>query len=180
MSAVSSSSVFHQWLLAAAPESAAACSIILHGTPAALSSQLSAGIASYLNEYDDDCDGRWLAVQPELVPYIAEEAGRHLSGMAEAAGDVASGRPFGMQRALNTIAARGHVVMYSPLAPAATRGLDNVFHVGIGLPPDSLDECHIILNPDLFEAACLPRIVGDVFLEWLNCHGRKLASVHRQ
>jgi hypothetical protein len=87
-------------------------------------------------------------------------------------------RPIGVQRVLKAIAARGHVVMDSPLASAATRGLDNVFHVGIGLPPDSLSECHIILNPDLFQIACLPQIVGDVFLEWLNSQGRKLESLH--
>ena len=179
MHAVPSTSVFHPWLHAAAPESPAACSIILHGTPAALSHQLSAGIASYLNEYDDDGDGRWLAVPPDLVPFIAEEVShRHLFGSGEEAELVASIRPIGVQRVLKAIAARGHVVMDSPLASAATRGLDNVFHVGIGLPPDSLSECHIILNPDLFQIACLPQIVGDVFLEWLNSQGRKLESLH--
>ena len=179
MPAVPSTPVFHQWLHAAAPEAPAACSIILHGTPAALSPQLSAGIASYLNEYDDDGDGRWLAVPADLIPFIAEEVSdRYLYGTAEDPGHAASIRPFGIQSALKTIAARGHVVMDTPLASAATRGLDNVFNVGIGLPPDGLSKCHIILNPDLFQITCLPQIVGDVFLEWFNSRGRKLASLH--
>jgi hypothetical protein len=179
MPAVPSITLFHQWLLAAAPESPVACAIVLHGTPATLSPRLSSGIVSYLNEYDDDGDGRWLAVQPDLVPLIADDPShRHLLGLEDEAGPYQPTNPFGIQRALAALAARGHVVLDSPLASAATRGLKNVFHVGIGLPPDSLAECHIILNPGLLQVSCLPQIVGDVFLEWLNSQGRKMEPLH--
>jgi hypothetical protein len=179
MSAVPSIALFHQWLHAAAPESPLACSIVLHGTPTALSPRLSSGIVSYLNEYDDDGDGRWLAVQPDLVPLIADDPShRHLLGLKDEAESYLPTNPFGIQRALAALAVRGHVVLDSPLASAATRGFRNVFHVGIGLPPDSLAECHIILNPGLFQVSCLPQIVGDVFLEWLNSQGRKLEPLH--
>ncbi|MEI7909406.1 MAG: hypothetical protein WCK77_07195 [Verrucomicrobiota bacterium] len=179
MSAVPSIALFHQWLLATAPESPVACSIVLHGTPPTLSPRLSGGIVSYLNEYDDDGDGRWLALQPDLVPLIAcDPSHRRLLGLEDEAGPVLPGQPFGIQRALAALAARGHVVLDSPLASAATRKLKNVFHVGIGLPPDSLAECHIILNPALFQVSCLPQIVGDVFLEWLNSQGRKKEPLH--
>ena len=179
MSAVPPIALFHQWLLATAPESLVACSIVLHGTPPPLSQRLCAGIAAYLNEYDDAGDGRWLALQPDLVPLIAEDPRRrHLLGLEEETDQHRSSQPIGVQRTLAALAARGHVVLDSPLASAATRGLKNVFHVGIGLPPDSLTECHIILNPGLFQITCLPQIVGDVFLEWLNAQGRKMEPLH--
>lgn len=179
MHPVSSISLFHQWLLAAASESVPACSIILHGTPAALSSRLASGIASYLNEYDDDGDGRWLAIPPDLVPLIADDPShRHLLGLEKVADSAGTARPLGIHKALIALAARGHVVLDSPLAPSATRRLENAFHVGIGLPEDRLAECHIILNPGLFQITCLPQIVGDVFLEWLNFRSRKLESLH--
>ena len=179
MSAVPSIALFHQWLLTAAPGSPAACSIVLHGTPPPLSPRLCAGIAAYLNEYDDAGDGRWLALQPDLVPMIVEDPRhRHLLGLEDEAEPSQPSQPFGIQRALAALAVRGHVVLDSPLASAATRGLKNVFHVGIGLPPDCLAECHIILNPGLFQITCLPQIVGDVFLEWLNAQGRKMEPLH--
>lgn len=179
MPAGPSIALFHQWLLAAAPEAPVACSIILHGTPQALSPRLSTGIVAYLNEYDDEGDGRWLAVQPDLVPLIADDPRhRHLLGLEDDPEVGPLTHPFGIQRALAALAARGHVVLDSPLASAATRGLKNVFHVGIGLPPDGLAECHIILNPGLFQFNCLPQIVGDVFLEWLNSQNRKPEPLH--
>jgi len=179
MSAVPPIALFHQWLLAAAPETPLACSIVLHGTPPPLSPRLCADIATYLNEYDEAGDGRWLALQPDLVPLIADDPRhRHLLGLEEETDANLPSQPFGAQRALAALATRGHVVLDSPLASAATRGLKNVFHVGIGLPPDSLSECHIILNPGLFQITCLPQIVGDVFLEWLNSQSRKLEPLH--
>ena len=170
MSALPSITSFKKWLRAAAPHQPASCSIALHGTPASLTTKLANGIAAYLNEYDADGDGRWLAVPPDLVPLIAEDPDhRHLLGLEhdpDPHGLPTS--PYGMQKALTALASIGHVVLDSPLATAATCRLKNVFHVGLGLPPDGLAECHIILNPTLFHATCLPQIVGDVFLEWLN------------
>ncbi|MEI6655042.1 MAG: hypothetical protein WCP45_09760 [Verrucomicrobiota bacterium] len=179
MPAASSISSFQQWLHATSSAFPAACSIVLHGTPAALCPRLSAGIAAYLNEYDDDGEGRWLAVPSDLVPLITDDAGhRHQLGLAGEAEHYQPANPFGIQRALAALAARGRVVLDSPLASAATCGLKNVFHVGIGLPPDSMAECHIILNPGLIQINCLPQIVGDVFLEWHNSHGRKPEPLH--
>jgi hypothetical protein len=172
MHALPSISSFKQWLRAAGSEAPPACSIVLHGAPPALGTRLALGIAAYLNEYDDDGNGRWLAVPPELVPLIADDpTHRHLLGLEEDAESSLPTSPFGMQQALTAMAERGYVVLDSPLAAAATHRLKNVFHVGLGLPPDGLAECHIILNPALFEGSCLPQIVGDVFLEWLNFRG---------
>ena len=179
MHAVPSISSFKQWLRAAARDSAAACSIVLHGTPASIGSRLAIGIAAYLNEYDDDGDGRWLAVPPDLVPLIADDPShRHLLGLDDSPEHYLPTSPYGVQRSLAAMAGLGHVVLDSPLASAATCRLKNVFHVGLGLPLDSLTECHIILNPALFHVSCLPQIVGDVFLEWLNCEGRRKAPLH--
>lgn len=179
MHAVSTISSFQQWLQAAPSEVPVACSIVLHGTPAALCPRLSAGIAAYLNEYDDDGDGRWLAVPSDLVPLITDDPShRHLLGLAGEAEHYQPTNPYGIQRALAALAARGHCVLDSPLASAATCGLKNVFHVGIGLPPDSMADCHIILNPGLILIKCLPQIVGDVFLEWLNSQARKPEPLH--
>jgi hypothetical protein len=170
MSALPSITSFKQWLRATTPHEPASCSIALHGTPASLGAKLATGIAAYLNEYDADGDGRWLAVPPDLVPLIAADpAHRHLLGLDhEPDPQALPTSPYGIQKALTAMASIGHVVLDSPLATAATCRLKNVFHVGFGLPPDGLAECHIILNPTLFPAACLPQIVGDVFLEWLN------------
>ena len=86
MHAVPSIASFQQWLHATPSDFPAACSIVLHGTPAALCPRLSAGIAAYLNEYDDDGDGRWLAVPSDLVPMIADDPGhRSLLGLASEA-----------------------------------------------------------------------------------------------
>ena len=179
MHAVPSIASFQQWLHATPSDVPAACSIVLHGTPAMLCPRLAAGIAAYLNEYDDDGDGRWLAIPSDLMPLITDDAGhRNLLGLAGEPEHYLPTNPFGIQRALAALASRGHVVLDSPLASSATSGLRNVFHVGIGLPPDSMGECHIILNPGLIQINCLPQIVGDVFLEWHNSHERKPEALH--
>jgi hypothetical protein len=179
MHAVPSIATFQQWLHATPCAFPAACSIVLHGTPAELCPRLSAGIAAYLNEYDDDGDGRWLAVPSDLVPLITDDPGhRRLLGLAGEPEHYLPTVPSGIQRTLAALATRGHVVLDSPLASSATCDLKNVFHVGIGLPPDSMAKCHIILNPGLIQIHCLPQIVGDVFLEWLNSHERKPEPLH--
>ncbi|MEO0016874.1 MAG: hypothetical protein RLZZ522_157 [Verrucomicrobiota bacterium] len=174
MHPVPSITSFKQWLRAAASEAPPACSIVLHGAPPALRARLAVGLAAYLNEYDDDGNGRWLAVPPELVPLIADDpTHRYLLGLGVEAETSLPDSPFGMQQTLTAMAERGYVVLDSPLAAAATQRLKNVFHVGLGLPPEGLAECHIILNPALFHGSCLPQIVGDVFLEWLNFEGMR-------
>ena len=179
MTAVPSMSSIRQWFRAAAPDAPAACSIVLHGTPTSLSGHLAAGIATYLNEYDDDGDGLWLAIPPELVPLIAEDPGpRHILGLDADPEHVPPTSPAGIRKALAAMAALGHTVLDSPLAAAATRPLRNVFHVGLGLPPDSLTTCHLILNPTLFHPSSLPLIVGDVFLEWANSPIRRTTPIH--
>lgn len=181
MPAVTSITSFKQWLGAAPPAlPSSCCSIALHGTPGNLSPKLAHGIASYLNEFDADADGRWLAVPPDLVPLIAEDpCHRDLLGLrAEPAHQGLPTSPYAIQKALASLATIGYVVLDSPLATAATCHLKNVFHVGFGLPPDGLAECHIILNPALFHASSLPQIVGDVFLEWLNFRPSHNGSLH--
>lgn len=180
MPAVPSIISFKQWLRSAPPALPSSCSIALHGTPGELSPKLAHGIASYLNEFDADSDGRWLAVPPDLVPLIAEDPNhRDLLGLTtEPEHQGLPTSPYAIQKAIAALATIGYVVLDSPLATAATCRLKNVFHVGFGLPPDSLAECHIILNPALFHASSLPQIVGDIFLEWLNFQPSRSGSLH--
>ena len=74
MTASTSMSVFHQWLLAEPSRMASACAIILHCDDSTPYGLLIQNIADYLNEYDDDGDGRWLPATPDLVRKISLDA----------------------------------------------------------------------------------------------------------
>ena len=164
---------FNQWLLAEKPDTTAACAIVLHASSDALDGELHQSIASYLNEYDEAADGRWLAVEGNLVQTIASDARiRRLLNIPEPAATDPAITPCSMKNTLRALAQRGHVVLDTPLASAATHNLPNTFHVAVGFPADGLSDCHMILNPDRFQHRCLPQIIGDTFLEWLNCRMR--------
>ncbi len=158
-------SVFHQWLLADPASQASACAIIIHGDHS--SSRLILDIAEYLNEYDDDGDGRWLPATTELVGKIAVDANhRRLLGMEESG----SSSPAEFARTLTALGRRGHVVFRSPGIDDDDLGLDNTFHAGVGrgIP----ERCHVILDPELMDPHCIAHVIGDVFLEWLHSESR--------
>lgn len=168
MTASISLSVFHQWLLADPASRASAWAIILHGDDACISSELIQEIAGYLNEYDDDGDGRWLPATRELVEKITRDPShRRLLGMEEFA--VGNGKSEqDLQETIAALGRRGHVIFNAPLDPGSALDLPGAFHAGIGPASGISQACHVILNPELMGRMSLAHIIGDVFLEWLT------------
>jgi hypothetical protein len=151
MTASTSLSVFHQWLLADPASQASACAIVLHGGGIASSGRLILEIADYLNEYDDDGDGRWLPATPELIEKVCLDPNhRRLLGMSDAIPSQPEELKSEIRETLLAIAGRGH---------------------------DLLKKCHIILNPDHMDQGVIAHIVGDVFLEWIHCEIRRNSPI---
>jgi hypothetical protein len=164
---------FHRWLLGESGACGSTAAIVLHLGPTVAAKHLSARIATYLNEYDGDSEGRWFAIPGDLVAAIASDAPhRALLGLGEGCINCPPASPCGLKKTLAALAGLGHVILDSPLAAAATREMQGVFHVGVGLPPDGLDDCHVIVNPEIFPNQCLPQVIADVFLEWFACDQR--------
>lgn len=158
---------FHHWLMVEPKDQIAGCSIALHGNDGRPPGTLAAAIARYLNEFDDESEGHWLAFDPELVDAIAANPGdRRLLGVREPQLEGPTASPNILKQVLRGLAQRGHAVLDTPLAAAATRDLPGSFHVALGLPADGLDDCHMILNPKRFGPRCLAPVIGDTFLEW--------------
>ena len=171
--------VFHQWLLADPACSTSACAIILHCPESMPCSHLIQDIAAFLNEYDDDGDGRWLPATPELVAKIAlDDNHRRLLGMAELDPDHPPEPLTDHRLTLTGLGQRGHVVFRSPGPHDPDLQLNQTFHVGVGRPREIKEKCHLILNSELLDQKCIAHIVGDVFLEWLHCKARRGASIH--
>jgi len=179
MTASTSMSVFHQWLLADPASKASACAIILHGDDSWSCGRLIQDIAEYLNEYDDEGDGRWLPATTELVEKIAQDPNhRRLLGMQDLPEDKHPDSREEFHKTLTALGQRGHVVFRSPGIPDGELDLPNTFHAGIERTRQVADPCHLILNPDLMDQKCLAHIVGDVFLEWLHCEMRRSGPIH--
>jgi len=179
MTASISISIFHQWLLADPASKASACAIILHGIDASRAEQVIQEIAEYLNEYDDDGDGRWLPATRELVEKIARDPNhRRLLGMDEAAPYPLGDAEAEFQKTIAALGRRGHVVFKSPGVSEEELDLAGAFHAGIGEARLIAEPCHVILNPSLIDQKCISHIVGDVFLEWLHCEMRRSSSIH--
>jgi len=179
MTASTSLSVFHQWLLADPACQASACAIILHCADSMPCSRLIQDIAAYLNEYDDDGDGRWLPATPELVGKIAQDDNyRRLLGMAEIDPDHPPDPRTGNCQTLTGLGQRGHVVFRFPGASDQEFDPANAFHAGVGRPGNIKGKCHLILNSELLDQKCIAHIVGDVFLEWLHCTARRGTPIH--
>lgn len=172
MTASISMSVFHQWLLAAPSSAIPACAIILHIPASRPCEWLIQEISDYLNEYDDDGEGRWLPATPEMVEKVSLDPNhRRLLGMSENP----PSKP-GDSELHNTLAAlgqRGHVVFRAPGMPDEGLKLANTFHAGIGTAGEIHDDCHLILNPQLMDQKCIAHVIGDVFLEWLHCEAHR-------
>jgi hypothetical protein len=177
MTASISMSVFHQWLLAEPTGNHPACAIILHIPDSQPCEFLIQDISDYLNEYDDEGDGRWLPATPELVEKISRDPShRRLLGMSD--GPVSR---LCESELINTFAAlgqRGHVVFRAPGVTGEGLNLTNTFHAGVGAAGEVLDECHLILNPKFMDQKCIAHVIGDVFLEWLHCEGHRNAAIH--
>ncbi len=176
MTATNSLSIFHQWLLAVPSGHAPARTIMLHGDSAVFCDRLLEEIADYLNEYDDDDAGCWLAATSGLVVQISEDAHlRQLLGMSDPCPDCPPTGPCGIRKILSTLGERGHVIIRGSTPPDKKLDLPHAFHAGIGNQPGSAMKCHLVLNPELMDPGSLAHIIGDVYLEWLH---RELHRVH--
>lgn len=168
MTAATTISFFHQWLLAPPANPDSACAIMLHGDSAPLCERLLIEITDYLNEYDDDGEGRWLAACPDLIRKIsADVSHRQLLGLHDAP-PCDNNEPEDIT-ILRLLSARGHVVLLAPDAVEIPLELPNTFHAGVGGGWGTLGACHLILNPKLMDRKCIAHIIGDVFLEWRHC-----------
>lgn len=176
MTASVSMSVFHQWLLAEPSGNSPACAIILHIPDSRPCELLVQEISDYLNEYDDEGDGRWLPATLELVEKVSRDPNhRRLLGMGEERGS-----RWPEPELINTFAAlgqRGHVVFRAPGVTGEGLKLANTFHAGVGVAGEISDECHLILNPEFMDQKCIAHVIGDVFLEWLHCEGHRTKAI---
>lgn len=162
---------FHAWLAAGSEGSSAPCSILIHGEESPAKAVLIRQIAEYLNEYDDEGDGRWLAATNDLIYRISEDAFlRQLVGLEY---DIASGRTA-FAKTFCALASRGHVIAQPAATLDRTFGMAHTFDVGLGEMP--LASCHMVLNPDKIAPAHLAPIIGDVFLEWFHHDARRGAE----
>lgn len=160
-------SSLHPWFLDDPASDMSACAIVLHDDGDGAADLLVPEIATYLNEYDDDGEGRWLPATAEFIGKIARNSNhcRLLSLGRECPGGSSA-----CLHTLEAIARRGHVVLRATLPHVANLDPDLTFHAGIGgVRPE---DCHIVVNPERIHAKCLARVVGDVFLEWLHCRNR--------
>lgn len=179
MTASTSMSVFHQWLLADAASQASACAIVLHGNESFSNDLLIREITDYLNEYDDDGDGRWLPATAELVKKIEHDPShRRLLGMVETGSSDTEAFCSEFMKTLTALGQRGHVVFRSPGFSTQELKFANTFHAGVGHAHDIDEKCHLILDPDLMDHKCIAHIIGDVFLEWLHCEMRRNPPIH--
>jgi len=174
MTASISMSVFHQWLLADSTSSSPACAIVLHVPNSRPCELLIQEISDYLNEYDDDGDGRWLPATPELVEKLTFDPNhRRLLGMSEVPVEKSRELP----KILAALGQRGHVIFRAPCPADGELKLANTFHAGVGAAGEIRDECHLIINPELMGQKCVAHIIGDVFLEWLLSENRSYPAI---
>lgn len=176
MIASPSISIFHQWLHAQ-PQHTAPRSIILHCNDPRLSNAIITELADYLNEYDDDGNGGWLAATPELVTTLTRDDNhRQLLGLPEAIDP--HHQSANHRAALASLTQRGHIVFRAPSPDRDATSPANAFHAGVGKPAEIRKNCHLILNSALLAQNCIAHIIGDVFLEWLHCDLRRGGAVH--
>jgi hypothetical protein len=175
MTAATSFSIFHQWLIADSTLPTSPCAIILHMQPQLSGCHLIEEIADYLNEYDDDGEGRWLPATAELVAKVAADDNyRLLLGIPE---NTTTGTAD-LIKTLTALGRRGHVVFQWPESAENCLGEIQTFHAGVGQAANIDEKCHLILNPELIEFNNIAHIIGDVFLEWHNSGFRRAAPLH--
>ena len=144
--------------------------IVLHTPDTVPCDKLIQEICEYLNEYDDEGDGRWLPATDELVEKVARDPShRQLLGLPDIASSAAGDCPAAdVRKTLGSLGQRGHVVLRSHGLDDAALGLENAFHAGVGTQREVVSACHVILNPELMGRKCIAHIIGDIFLEWLH------------
>lgn len=169
MNTYSSIQEFHNWLHAKCNPLGESCSILLHDNGAVVDDGLVEKIAEYLNEYDEEGEGRWLAATETLVRAIAEDAFlRQLIGLEYELLNEKADCSAIFARAFDAMSRRGHIIGRPPVSDYLLQSNGQHFDVGIGDTEPRL--CHMILNPDKISSEHIAPIIGDVFLEWL--HGR--------
>ena len=166
MTAFNSLSIFHQWLLAEPSGHAPVRTIMLHGDATVFSDHMLEEIADYLNEYDDDDAGCWLAATSGLVRQVSED--EHLLQLLEIAEICPPGSSRSIRNTLVALGTRGHVIIRAVVPPDKELELPLAFHAGIGTLSNDAVKCHLVLNHELMDPASLAHIIGDVFLEWLH------------
>jgi len=167
MSSLSSLSAFHHWLLEVSHDDTTPPNVLIVGD--ALSyPQLAADIAHHLNQFHDSNSGKWLALPTVLIEAIAADPSqRRLVGVDAACEKCPPTSACGIRKVIAAVAARGNCVLDSVYAAAATIGMTQAFRVSLSNPQGSW---HVRLDPSLFPASCLAPIIGDIYLEWLECH----------
>ena len=149
--------------------------IVLHGDSAVFSDRLLEEVADYLNEYDDDDAGCWLAATSGLVRKVSED--EHLLELLGIAGSCPPDSTRRVRNTLIALARRGHVIIRAVVPPDKELELPHAFHAGIGNQFDDAVKCHLVLNHELMDPASLAHIIGDVFLEWLHRELHRVAPV---
>lgn len=156
---------FHNWLSAQANGQGKACSIIIHHGEAYSSEALIQKIADYLNEYDDEGDGRWLAATQDLVRRVSGDPFlRQLVGLEYEIPKNGASRSSTFDRTYSALAHRGRVI--GRQSEVFDRSSQQHFDVGVGNM--SPGKCHMVLNPDKIHLDQMAPIISDVFLEWLH------------
>lgn len=177
MTASSTLTEFHQWLLAGSCVSTGARSLMLLGDADDWLEPIVSAVAEYLNEYDDSCDGRWLAVTRDLVGRIAiDSANQRLLGLRVGIDEERRDAATASLEVMGALCSRGHLVMAAPATLPAEADNPGVFKVGVGCTSELVERCHMTLNPDLIDPECAAHIIGDVFLEWLSCGVRSASG----
>jgi hypothetical protein len=173
MTASTSMSLFHQWLMADPAGNTLPRAIVLHCNDSRTSDHLVEEIADYLNEYDDDGDSYWLPATSELVEKISCDT-NHLKLLDIVKNDsIGSARSeTGFQMILAALGRRGHAVYRSPCIPGDQAGTGHNFHAGVGPSGEVRGKCHVILDSELMERKCIAHTIADVFLEWIHCESR--------
>jgi len=173
MTASSSMQTFCQWLLSDANGKLPPSAIVLQGDPSFVNDRLVGEISQYLNEYDDDADGPWLNASSELIQRIAADpSSRRLLGMADLTSPDEAKSPAEYLRTLNALTKRGHLVFRDPGEADHTIEHPRVFRAGVGGREQVKGRCHIIIDPSMMSAECVPQVIADVFLEWVHCDER--------
>ena len=180
MTASPSMSVFHQWLLAGPACNRPRSTIIVHIADGRHCGQLIREIADYLNEYDADAEGRWLAATPDLVEKITRDPNhRRMLGLQENPSSDPEGSAIEHLNTLGVLGQRGHVVFRAPGVSDDSLHLSNAFHAGVGRAWEIPNKCHLILDPELMGRPCIAHVIGDVFLEWLHCEDLSSQSIEQ-
>ena len=158
----SSISTFCQWLLHDISGVEFPAAIVLQGDPDLINTALLEDIAVYLNEYDEEADGSWLGVSPDLLEDLHRDANmRSLLNL----GELTDGDPDEAM-ILKRLAEHGNLIFVMPTGPVDLPEGMELFHVGIGRHQDIPGRCHMTIGPDMMATGRLPQIVADVYLEW--------------